>query len=97
MIALFSLLILKKLEPHINKDRYLHLNITAAAEPDIFPQLEEIFRNRALRISSIEVDHNLQDKQVQYRFVLTRHKRRIGRDLSSEIATLGGIHKIHFK
>ncbi len=97
VIALFSLLILKKLEPHINKDRYLHINITAATEPDLYPQLESIFKDRDLRISSIEVDHDLQDKQVQYRFVLTRHKRRIGRDLSSEIAALSGVQKIHYK
>lgn len=97
VIALFSLLILKKLEPHINKDRYLHLNVTAAAEPDPFPQLQEIFKSRALRISSIEADYNLKDKLIQYNFVLTRHKRRIGRDLSSEIANLDGVQKIHFK
>ncbi|MFK5926228.1 MAG: MgtC/SapB family protein [Desulfuromusa sp.] len=97
VVALFSLIALKKLEPRIKKDRYLHLNVTATAEPDIYPQLEDIFSARALRLSNVETDLNLKENTVVYRFVITRHKERIGRELSKIISGMEGVQKIHFK
>ncbi len=96
-LSLFSLLILKKLEPRIKKDRYLHLSVTAAAEPDIYPRLEYIFSEHNLRISDIEADLDIKHNSVNYRFVITQHKARIGQDLSRLIAGLEGIQKIQFK
>jgi putative Mg2+ transporter-C (MgtC) family protein len=97
IVALFSLIILKRLEPIIQRDRYLNFNVTATAKPDIYPQLEHIFLDRKLHISSVETDLNLRENLVLYRFVITAHKTRIGRNLSSAIATIEGVQKIHFK
>lgn len=96
-VALFSLAALKKLEPRIKKDRYLHLNVTTVAEPDIYSQLEGIFLENGLRLTSIESDLNIKENSVVYRFVLTQHKERIGRDLSRAISGIEGVQKIHFK
>lgn len=97
VIALFSLLILKKLEPTLKKDRYLHLNVTAVSRPDIYPALEKLFDEWGLRLSNIEADHNFVDNQTQYRLVVTRHKHRIGRELSKAIIAIEGVQKVHFK
>jgi putative Mg2+ transporter-C (MgtC) family protein len=97
LVALFSLIALKKLEPSIKKDRYLHLNVTAVAEPDIYPQLEAIFSANELRLSNVETDLNIRENKVVYRLVLTQHKERIGRDLSKVISGIEGVHNIHFK
>ena len=97
VVALFSLLILKKLEPKFQKDRYLHLNITVTAEPDIYPQLEYVFSERKLRISSIEADMNIIENYILYRLVLTQHTEKIGRTLSNDLAKIEGVQKIHFK
>ncbi len=96
VIALLSLIFLKKLEPIIKKDRFLHFTITASSEPDIYPELERIFLERKLRISDLEADYDLKDKNVRYRFILTQHRVRIGRELSSIVATINGVQKIHF-
>ncbi|PLY03400.1 MAG: magnesium transporter MgtC [Desulfuromonas sp.] len=96
-IALFSLITLKKMEPLIKRDRYLHLNITASSVKDIYPQLETIFTDCNLRVSSLETDWSLTDSSVVYRLVITRQKSRIGRDLSRKIAQIEGVSRIHFK
>ncbi|SDZ73656.1 putative Mg2+ transporter-C (MgtC) family protein [Desulfuromusa kysingii] len=97
LVALFSLIALKKLEPIIKKDRYLHIYVTAKAEPDIYPQLEDIFADNGLRLSNIEADWNLHDGRVSYRLVLTQHKVRIGREISRLISQIEGVQKISYK
>ena len=97
LVALFSLIALKKLEPIIKKDRYLHIHVTACAEPDIYPQLESIFSANDLRLSNRESDWNINENKVAYRFVLTRHKKRIGQDLSRLIGGIEGVQKVSYK
>ncbi len=96
-VALFSLIALKKLEPMIKKDRYLHLKVTATAEPDIYPQLEDLFADYKLRLSNIETDLNIRENTVVYRFVISQHQERIGRNLMRVITAIEGVQKIHFK
>ncbi len=96
IIALMALIFLKKLEPIIKKDRYLHLTVTAVSDPDIYPELERIFSERKLRISDLEADYDLGGRSVRYRFVITQHRVRIGRELSGIIAGIDGVQRIHF-
>ena len=97
LIALFGLVVLKKLEPHIKKDRYLNLSIVAKKNPDPFPALEEIFLQEKLFIKNIESDFNLELGEIRYDFILTRHHRRLGRELSSQIEKLPQIKRIRFR
>lgn len=96
-IALFSLIGLKRLEPIIKKDRYLHLSIVAALEPDIYPELEAIFAERRLRVTDVSAETNLEKREIHYQFVLTQHRQRMGRELSSIVSRLPGVKKIGFK
>ncbi|MEE4254035.1 MAG: MgtC/SapB family protein [Desulfuromusa sp.] len=97
LVALFSLIALKKLEPVIKKDRYLHINVTACAEPDIYSQLENIFSANSLRLSNIEAELNINENSVVYRLVLTQHKERIGREISKLVSEIEGVQKISYK
>lgn len=96
-IALFSLIGLKRLEPVIKKDRYLHLDVITAMEPDIYPDLERLFEERGLRISDISSEIDLDRREIHYHFVLTQHRKRMGRELSTVIARIPGVKKIGFK
>ena len=96
-ISLFSLLFLKKLEPLIKKDRYLHLTVTARAVPDVYPQLEQVFRENNLRITDIEADLDIEKNQIVYRLVLTQHKVRIGREMCKIISGIDGVQRILYK
>jgi putative Mg2+ transporter-C (MgtC) family protein len=97
VVAFFSLFFLKKLEPLIKKDRYLHLSVTASIAAEIYPELERIFLQHKLRISDIEAEVDLPEQTVRYRFILTQHQVRVGRALSEIIAKLPGVQKIHYK
>ena len=97
LVALFSLIALKKLEPIIKKDRYLHIHVTACAEPDIYPQLENIFSDNNLRLSNRESEWNINENKIVYRLILTRHKQRIGQDLCRLIGAIEGVQKISYK
>lgn len=96
-LALFSLLILKKVEPKIRKDRYLHLYVTAVAEPDIYPRLGQIFGERDLCVSNVEAELDVVENRVLYGFIITQHSERTGRELSHVIAAIEGVYKIRFK
>lgn len=96
-VALFSLLFLKKLEPRIKKDRYLHLTVTARAVPDVYPQLERVFSENNLRMTDIEADLDIEKNQIVYRLVLTQHKVRIGREMCKIISGIDGVQKILYK
>ncbi len=96
-LALVSLIFLKKLEPLIKKDRYLHLLVVADDRRDIYPELETIFQESNLRITDIEGDQNFESGEVRYEFIITQHKKRIGRDLTNLIRHVEGVKRVRFK
>lgn len=96
-VALFSLLFLKRLEPRIKKNRYLHLTVMARAVPDVYPQLEQAFSENNLRMTDIEADLDIEKNQIVYRLVLTQHRARIGREMCKVISEIDGVHRILYK
>jgi putative Mg2+ transporter-C (MgtC) family protein len=97
MIVLFSLFFLKKLEPNLKKDRYLCLTVIARQRESLFDELERIILGRHLRISEFSSSLDLASGDVAFEFVITQQKRRIGRELTAEMARLEGIKKISFR
>ena len=97
LLAFFSLFFLKKLEPVIKKDRYLFLTIVAGSDKDIYAELERIFRKHHLRITDVSSALDLGIGEVCHDFILTQHRRRMGRELTLVIAGLPGVKKISFK
>ena len=97
LLAFCSLFFLKKLEPVIKKDRYLFLTVIVGSDMDIYPQLEGVFQEHALRISDVSSSLDLVIGEIRYDFILTRHHRRMGRELTVAIAGLPGVKKISFK
>lgn len=95
-LALLSLIFLKKLEPIINKDRYLNIAVTAINRPGLQDEMERIFDAHNLRITDVRSHMDLQNGEVVYQYVLTQHHRRMGRELSELVAALEGVHKIRY-
>ncbi len=96
-IALGSLIFLKKLEPVIQKDRYLFLTVVALQRDEIFGELENIFTARKLRISNVESDLDLDAGTVRFAFIITQHHRRIGQELTRDIMAVEGVQRIKVK
>ncbi|BCR04019.1 magnesium transporter MgtC [Desulfuromonas versatilis] len=96
-VALASLIWLKKLEPVIQKDRYLFLTVIAENRGGIYEELEGLLTERNLRLNNIESSLDLAKCEVCYEFIITNHHRRIGRELTQAISTLAGVRRINFK
>jgi putative Mg2+ transporter-C (MgtC) family protein len=96
VLALLSLIFLKKLEPIINKDRYLDITVTATNRPGLQDELEKLFVERAMQITDIRSHLDLQHGEITFEYVLTQHRRRMGRELSALIEKLDGVHKIRY-
>jgi putative Mg2+ transporter-C (MgtC) family protein len=73
------------------------MTVVAVSEKDIFAELEQIFREHHLRITDVSSSLDLGVGEVSYDFILTQHRRRMGRELTSVIAGLPGVKKISFK
>lgn len=96
ILALASLIFLKKLEPVIKKDRYLDITITARSRAELQDEIEAHFISRGMQITDIRSHLDLQNGEVTYEYVLTQHRRRMGRELCGELAKLPGVHKIRY-
>lgn len=95
-LALASLIFLKKLEPVIKKDRYLDIAITATDRPGLQDEIEKHFLDRGMQITDIRSHVDLQHGEVTYEYILTQHRRRMGRELTGEVAKLAGVRKIRY-
>ena len=96
VLALLSLIFLKKLEPIIKKDRYLDLTVTARNRPGLQDEIERLFLARGMQITDIRSHVDLLHGEVTFEYVLTQHRRRMGRELTEEVSILDGVHKIRY-
>lgn len=97
VMAFCFLVFLKKLEPVINKDRYLHLTVTASVRSDLLAELHQLFANRNLNVTDIESELDLEQNLLRYNLILSRQKKRIGQELTSAICSLEGVKKIRYR
>jgi len=97
VLALVALIGMKKLEPVLKKDRFLNLCVVTCSDVDPLDELQQVFASHQLFVSNIEQDVNLLEKQRRYDFVLTRHQKRIGRELVGQILELNGVIRVRYK
>lgn len=96
-IGISSLTFLKKLEPYIKKDRYLTFSVTITDGKDLYPELEHIFILHGMNISDISCHYEPHCGETRYEFILTQHRKRMGRELTKIVAELPNIKKISYK
>lgn len=96
VLALMSLIFLKMLEPIINKDRYLDIAVTASNRPGLQDELERLFHEHHLRITDVRSHVDLQHGELTLEYILTQHRRRMGRELTDVISMLEGVRKIRY-
>jgi len=91
-----SLLFIKKLDPHIKKDRYLTVTVTARNRDSLYEELNALIDEQGYKIADISSQMDIQEDEIFFKLVVTQQRRRIGRDLSVAIAKLEGIKKIYY-
>ena len=96
VLALLSLIFLKKLEPLIRKDRYLDIAVTAVDRPGLQDEIEQLFAERDMSITDVRSHVDLQHGEITLEYMLTQHRRRMGRELTGLVAKLEGVHKVRY-
>lgn len=96
VLALLSLIFLKRLEPVINKDRYLDFAVTASNRLGLQDEIEQLFVSRGLRITDIRSHVDLKQGEITLEYILTQHARRMGRDLTEAVSKIDSVHKIRY-
>lgn len=97
VLALLSLMFLKKLEPFIGKDRYLKLSVLAFNREAFCDDLEALFAEMKLRVSDLEMVTDLEHDEVRIDVVVTNHHRRIGKKMTAAISKMPGVKKVSFR
>lgn len=96
VIAISSLIFLKRLEPFINKDRFLIFRVDIDEGFDIYTDLEEIFARYSMKITDVSCILQPRSGETHYKFILTQHHKRMGRELAKEVAEMNGVKKIEY-
>jgi len=91
-----SLLLIKKLDPFIKKDRYLTITVTARNRDSLHDELDELISEHGYKIADISSQVDFVEDEVFFKLVVTQQRRRIGRELSAAIAGLEGVRKIFY-
>jgi putative Mg2+ transporter-C (MgtC) family protein len=97
LFVLLSLTALKRIEPVLNRDRFLTLSITAADRQGLVEELEAIFAAQRLKVSDISAQLDLVKQEQSCQLIVTQQRRRIGQALMAEIRALDGIRKISYR
>jgi len=94
VMALASLIWLKKFEPVINKDRYTNLKVTAGIRPELEEEIQQLFDEYKLRVTAAKVILDLDADETCLEYVITNHHRYIGRELTNRISQMDGVKRI---
>jgi putative Mg2+ transporter-C (MgtC) family protein len=91
-----SLLLIKKLDPHIKKDRYLTVSVTARNRGSLYEELYNLISEHGYKIADISSQMDIVEDEIFFKLVVTQQRKRIGHELSAAIAKLEGIKKIYY-
>jgi putative Mg2+ transporter-C (MgtC) family protein len=97
IIVLVGLLLLKQFDTMIEKDRYLHLNVTARRRDSFYDDLRKLLDERKLMLSEVSSQVDLEENEIFIKMVLKQRKDHIGGELTGAIERLEGIKKIHYR
>ncbi len=95
-LVLISLVFIKRLDPVVNKDRYLTLAVTAQKRMELYDEIQAIVDRLDLNLSDLSSHVDTVHDEIYFQMTITRQKKRVGRELTNEILKLEGIKKVHY-
>ena len=93
-IALFSLLLLKRLERLFRKERYRSLRVHCAYDEKCLPELEAFLEERNLRIVNFGFEKDRKEGEIVYSFVVAQCGAELRSQLVKDFMTLEQVHRV---
>ena len=95
--VLVGLLLLKRFDLAIKKDRYLYLAVTARRRDSLYDELRQLVDERNLKVSEVSSRVDLEKEEILLQMVLKQRQGDIGRELTRAIEQFEGIKKIQYR
>lgn len=95
-LALFNLLLLKRLERFLNKDRYRTLVVHCPDQEGGREKLERFLLDRKLRIVDFGMERDVEAGEVRYEFLLAQCGERAGGALPEAVSRLAGVKRVRY-
>jgi len=96
-VALFSLLLLKRIERLMRKERYRVLEISCDDHPDTFPMLLEFLRQNDLRLVDCGVERQASSAEIHYRLIVSQVGRILAGPLTQAVLDLKGVTRVRLR
>jgi putative Mg2+ transporter-C (MgtC) family protein len=94
LLAVISLMLLKKIEGFIKKDVYLTIRVWSVDMHDLLPQLEQVLKECSVALVDVSVERNVAESSIYYELE-TRHRNRdVSCDLIRQMGDIQGIKKV---
>lgn len=94
LLAMMSLLLLKKVEGFIKKDIYLTIRVWSIDQRDLLPQVQDVLLHCGVSLVDVSVEHDVAQGAIHYE-LQTRHRSRdLSCDLIGMLAAIPGIRKV---
>jgi putative Mg2+ transporter-C (MgtC) family protein len=95
-IALFSLLMLKRAEKLLRKERYRSLRVHCEYDEECLPEIETFLEQRKLRIVNFGFEKDRKEGEIVYNFVISQCGVDTRDQLVRDFMTLQKIHRVRF-
>ncbi len=96
-ISLFNLLLLKRLERFLKKDRYRRLTVVGDDIESCRPKVESFLKHRDVEVVDFALEHDPESGYLQYDFFLTHCGDKSIGSLAEELSRVEGMKKVRFR
>ncbi|MCF6179415.1 MAG: MgtC/SapB family protein, partial [Geopsychrobacter sp.] len=97
LLSLLSLLVLKRLERFVKKDRYRNLSVTASEGSLTRKDLIQLLDEHGLRLVDFAMDRDCENLEVRYDLVVVQPEGLPGVQLANTIAELEHVKRVRFR
>ncbi len=95
-IALFSLLLLKRVERLFRKERYRSLRVHCEYDEKCLPELEEFLDQRKLRVVNFGFEKDRKEGEIVYSFLIAQCGVEVRNELVKDFMALKQVHRVRF-
>lgn len=94
LLAIMSLLLLKKVENFIKKDIYLIIRVWCTDQVGMLPQLEKVLKNCQIELVDVSVIRDVADGLLHFELETRHRSREVSSELIEQLGALSGVRKV---
>jgi putative Mg2+ transporter-C (MgtC) family protein len=97
LMAILSLLLLKKVESRLNRDAYVSLRVWSSDVEGQLARFEEIITACRMRVINITIEKNVENREIAISFFIQHSTRELASQLVDSLASVAGVKKVRLE